>query len=88
MNTMPTLPLRGLHPGARLLLFVLRDLADESGAVCETSGVLLEATGWANRASLRKRMHDLEDNGFVDLEPTYRENGGRGPNIVRLTGKG
>lgn len=88
MNAITTLPLRGLHPGARLLLYVLRDLADENGEVHETSAVILEQTGWSNRASLRKRTRDLEDNGFITVTPTYLENGGQGPNVFRLTGRG
>lgn len=44
----------GLHPGARLLCYLLR------------------ATWWANRASLRKRTHELEDPGVVSAERAKR----------------
>ena len=76
----------GLHPGARLLYYVLRDLAGEDGAVTVESAVLLRATGWANRASLRKRTHDLVNAGVVTVEATARPDGGQGPNRYVLNG--
>ena len=76
----------GLHPGARLLYYVLRDLAGEDGAVTVESAVLLRATGWANRASLRKRTHDLVNAGVVTVETTARPDGGQGPNRYVLNG--
>lgn len=76
----------GLHPGARLLYYVLRDLADDDGTVAVPSAELLRATGWSNRASLRKRTHDLVNAGVVTVEPTVRPDGGQGPNIYRLNG--
>ncbi|MEE1651828.1 helix-turn-helix domain-containing protein [Brachybacterium sp. J144] len=76
----------GLHPGARLLYYVLRDLADDDGRVSVPSAELLRATGWANRASLRKRTHELEDAGVLSIERTTRLGGGQGPNIYRLNG--
>lgn len=82
-NTMMT---NGLHPGARLLHYVLRDLVDDDGVVTIYSGELLRATGWANRASLRKRTHDLVDAGVLTVEPTVRPDGGQGPNRYRLNG--
>ena len=76
----------GLHPGARLLYYVLRDLAGEDGAVTVESAVLLRATGWANRASLRKRTRDLVNAGVVTVETTARPDGGQGPNRYVLNG--
>ena len=76
----------GLHPGARLLYYVLRDLADDDGTVAVPSAELLRATGWSNRASLRKRAHELEAAGVVSIERTTRRDGGQGPNIYRLSG--
>lgn len=75
-----------LLPGARLLHYVLRDLADEDGRVTAPSAELLKATGWNNRASLRKRTHDLEDAGLIVITPSVREDGGRGPNTYELKG--
>ena len=75
----------GLHPGARLLYYVLRDLAGEDGAVTVESAVLLRATGWA-RASLRKRTRDLVNAGVVTVETTARPDGGQGPNRYVLNG--
>ncbi|MGP5033816.1 hypothetical protein [Brachybacterium alimentarium] len=85
---MHTLPLSAMHPGARHLLLTLRRMAGGNGIVCETTTGLLEASGWTNRATLRRRIRELEDEGFIVIEPTYRDDGGRGPNVYRLTGKG
>lgn len=74
-----------LHPGARLIHLVLEGLADESGEVQIRSADLLEATGWTNRASLRRRTHDLEDAGLVKVIPTYLHDGRRGSNIYRIS---
>lgn len=57
----------GLHPGARMLCYLLR------------------APGWANRASLRKRTHELEDPGVVIAERAKRADGGHRRNLyVRI----
>ena len=76
----------GLHPGARLLYYVLRDLAEGEASVAVPSSELLRATGWANRTSLRKRTHDLVNAGVLTVEPTARPDGGQGPNRYRLNG--
>lgn len=76
----------GLHPGARLLYFVLRERAEADGSVVAPSAELLHATGWANRASLRKRTNDLVRAGVVTVEPTTLPSGARGPNRYTITG--
>lgn len=85
-KTMDTTTGNALHPGTRLLLFVLRDLADEHGEVYASSSELLRRTGWANKMSLRRHMIRLERAGEVERTETYREDGGRGPNRYRLKG--
>lgn len=75
-----------LHPGARLLHYVLADLAGDDREVTVPSSALLERTGWANRASLRKRTRDLVDAGLIEVIETVRADGGRGPNCYVLTG--
>ena len=85
-NTMDTTTGNALHPGSRLLLFVLRDLADEHGEVYASSSELLRRTGWANRMSLRRHMIRLEQAGEAERVETFREEGGRGPNVIRLKG--
>lgn len=76
----------GLHPGARLLYYVLRDLAKGEASVAVPSSELLRATGWANRTSLRKRTHDLINAGVLVVKPTALPNGGQGPNGYVLHG--
>ena len=71
----------GLHPGARLLCYLLGDLTDDDGKVMVRSSELLRATGWANRASLRKRTHELEDPGVVSVERAKRADGGHRRNL-------
>lgn len=85
---MTTTNLRGLHPGARLLLLVLEDMADEHREVRASSGELLEATGWTNRSTVRKRTTELEGAGLVQRVPVYGDRGGRMANVYRLTEKG
>lgn len=77
---------RPLGPGARLLLYVLRDRADGTGSVVLRSAELLEATGWTNRATVRKRSAELVRAGLVRVEPTTLPSGGRGPNRYTLRG--
>lgn len=76
----------GLHPGARLLYYVLRDLAGDDGRVMVASSELLRRTGWANRTTLRRRTHELENAGVVSIERTTRPDGGRGPKVFTLSG--
>lgn len=75
-----------LHPGARLLLYVLWELADDESTVCVPSAELMRRTGWGNRMSLRKRAHELANAGLLTIEPTERPDGGQGPNRYRLNG--
>lgn len=76
----------GLHPGARLLYFVLRDMADQDGTVVVPSAELLRATGWQNRASLRKRSRELVEAGVITVEQTTQPTGAGGPNRYTLQG--
>lgn len=77
---------RALHPGARLLLYVLREMADEENTVCVPSSELMRRTGWGNRMSLRKRAHELSNAGLLTIERTKRPDGGQGPNRYHLIG--
>lgn len=74
-----------LSPGARWLYRILRDQVGEDGSVVLTSGELLGLTGWRNRATLRKRSHELENAGAITLEPTTLASGATGPNKYTIT---
>lgn len=73
-----------LHPGSRLLLFVLWDLADDEHVVHVSTAELLRRTGWTNRSSVRRHLARLTEAGVIEVEPTSRPDGGRGPNRIHL----
>ena len=56
-----------MHPGERLLLYVLRDLDDGSGKVTVTNGELAKRCGWSARYTVRKRLHGLVNHGQVEV---------------------
>ena len=56
-----------MHPGERLLLYVLRELDDGSGRVTVTNGELAERCGWSASYTVRKRLHGLEDRGLLTI---------------------
>lgn len=56
-----------MHPGERLLLYVLRDLDDGSGRITVTNGELAERCGWSARYTVRKRVHGLVNRGLVEV---------------------
>lgn len=84
MTATKTDPFPGLGPGARLLRHELLVLADDRGEVHVPSGDLLARCGWQNRVTLRRRVHDLVNAGIIEVRPTFRADGGRGPNVIVL----
>lgn len=64
-----------MHPGERLLLYVLRELDDGSGRVTVTNGELAKRCGWSARYTVRKRLHGLVDRGLVEVTRNVDEYG-------------
>ena len=60
-----------MHPGERLLLYVLRELDDGSGRVTVTNGELAKRCGWSARYTVRKRLHGLVDRGLSRSRGTW-----------------
>lgn len=76
-----------MHPGERLLLYVLRELDDGSGRVTVTNGELAKRCGWSARYTVRKRLHGLVDRGLVEVTRNVDEYGSRRANTY-VIGKG
>ena len=76
-----------MHPGERLLLYVLRELDDGSGRVTVTNGELAERCGWSARYTVRKRVHGLVNRGLVKVSQNVDEYGSRLANTY-VIGKG
>lgn len=64
-----------MHPGERLLLYVLRELDDGSGRVTVTNGELAGRCGWSARYTVRKRLHGLVNRGVVEVMRNVDEYG-------------
>lgn len=73
-----------MHPGERLLLYVLRELDDGSGRVTVTNGELAERCGWSARYTVRKRLHGLEDRGLLTITRNVDEFGSHLANTYTL----
>lgn len=82
MSDTPTMA--GLHPGARLLYFVLRDLAEGSDTVTVGRDALSTRCGWGASNTVRKRLRDLESHGYITKTERYTEWGARLPNTYTL----
>ena len=76
-----------MHPGERLLLYVLRELDDGSGRVTVTNGELARRCGWSARYTVRKRVHGLVNRGLVKVSQNVDEYGSRLANTY-VIGKG
>lgn len=76
-----------MHPGERLLLYVLRELDDGSGRVTVTNGELAERCGWSASYTVRKRVHGLVNRGLVKVSQNVDEYGSRLANTY-VIGKG
>ena len=76
-----------MHPGERLLLYVLRELDDGSGRVTVTNGELADRCGWSARYTVRKRVHGLVNRGLVKVSQNVDEYGSRLANTY-VIGKG
>jgi repressor of nif and glnA expression len=74
----------GMHPGERLLLYVLRELDDGSGAVTVTNGELAKRCGWSASFTVRKRLHGLEDRGLLTTTRNVDEFGSHLANTYTL----
>lgn len=72
---MSTTTTETMHPGERLLLYVLRELAGDGGRVTVTNTELAARCGWSARYTVRKRLHGLEDRGLVTVERNADEYG-------------
>jgi len=73
-----------MHPGERLLLYVLRELDDGSGAVTVTNTELAKRCGWSARYTVRKRLHGLEDRGLLTVTRNVDEYGSHLANTYAL----
>jgi len=73
-----------MHPGERLLLYVLRELDDGSGRVTVTNGELAERCGWSASYTVRKRLHGLEDRGLLTITRNVDEFGSHLANTYTL----
>ena len=73
-----------MHPGERLLLYVLRELDDGSGRVTVTNGELAERCGWSASYTVRKRLHGLEDRGLLTITRKVDEFGSHLANTYTL----
>lgn len=73
-----------MHPGERLLLYVLRELDDGSGAVTVTNGKLAKRCGWSASFTVRKRLHGLEDRGLLTVSRNVDEFGSHLANTYTL----
>lgn len=76
-----------MHPGERLLLYVLRELDDGSGRVTVANGELAKRCGWSARYTVRKRLHGLVDRGLVEVTRNVDEYGSHLANTY-VIGKG
>lgn len=76
-----------MHPGERLLLYVLRELDDGSGRITVTNGELAKRCGWSARYTVRKRVHGLVNRGLVKVSQNVDEYGSRLANTY-VIGKG
>ena len=76
-----------LHPGERLLMYVLRELDDGSGEVTVSNAELQERCGWTASYTVRKRLHGLEDRGLLTVTRNVDEFGSHLANTY-VIGKG
>lgn len=76
-----------MHPGERLLLYVLRELDDGSGRVTVTNGELARRCGWSARYTVRKRLHGLVNRGLAEVTRNVDEYGSHFANTY-VIGKG
>lgn len=74
----------GMRPGERLLLYVLRELDDGSGAVTVSNAELAERCGWSASFTVRKRLHGLEDRGLLTITRNVDEFGSHLANTYAL----
>lgn len=84
---MSAMTMPNMHPGERLLLYVLRELDDGSGRVTVTNGELARRCGWSARYTVRKRVHGLVNRGLVKVSQNVDEYGSRLANTY-VIGKG
>ena len=73
-----------LHPGQRLLLYVLRDNADEHGRARISMRALTAECGWKNRSVTRRHMRELERAGLVTTAPVILDSCARDVNVYTI----
>lgn len=69
--------------GAQFILVVLANYADESGECFPSISTLAEQTR-QSPATVRRRLRDLEEQGFIERVEQFRSNGTQTVNIFRL----
>jgi len=77
------LALRGVAQGAKLLLIVLANYADEDGECWPSQKRLAEDTGMTDRG-VRKLLAGLVLSGFVTRRVRNRRDGSRGTDVITL----
>ena len=81
---MSAMTMPNMHPGERLLLYVLRELDDGSGRVTVTNGELAKRCGWSARYTVRKRLHGLVNHGLIEVTRNVDEYGSHLANTYTL----
>jgi Mn-dependent DtxR family transcriptional regulator len=66
-------------PSAKLTYLVLLDLIDDKNKATVPQKRISEALG-LNKKTVSKNLRRLRDGGYIVIEPTYNEYGGRMPN--------
>lgn len=75
-----------LQPGQRLLLYVLKSHADETGKARVSMRDLTIACGWKNRSVTRRHMRELERAGIVTTAPVILDSCARDINVYTING--
>ena len=74
-----------LSPSDKLILILLANNAnDETGDCFPSQSYLAKRSGLA-RGTVNRIINRLEDGGFIEVRPQYRDDGGRRSNRYRLT---
>jgi Mn-dependent DtxR family transcriptional regulator len=66
-------------PSAKLTYLVLLDVIDDKNKATVPQKRISEALG-LNKKTVSKNLRRLRDGGYIAIEPTYNECGGRMPN--------